>query len=236
VIDTHCHLLPALDDGPVTRIQSLALAAELVSAGVTFVLCTPHYSRRYPTIHTLAADRLAVLRRDVQDAGLPLRLGLASEISPGFLISKSLEEIAARAIGDRVIVELEPETPVGFLAEAVERLSTQGLHPVFAHPERCRAVRREPQALDEARAEGALTQVVAPSLTGRWGSEIERTAWQLLSSARIDLLASDTHRIPNRGLDIAHASRLVSQRLGEQVFHQLAVDVPATIVKTAERL
>lgn len=234
MIDTHCHLLPALDDGPVTSIQSLALAAALVQAGVTFVLCTPHYSHRYPTIHALAIDRLAALRQDIEAAGFPLQIGLASEVSPNFLVSRAQEEIAARAIGDRVIVELEPKTPIGFLVEAVERLRTQGLRPVFAHPERCQAVRGEPHALDEVRAEGALTQVVAPSLTGRWGADIERAAWQLLSSARIDILASDTHRIPHRGLDIALAIRLVSRRLGEKALQHLAVDIPATIVGAAE--
>jgi hypothetical protein len=142
MIDTHCHLLPALDDGPTTRIQSLALATALIQAGVEFVLCTPHYSHRYPTIHALAADRLAALRQDIEAAGFPLQLGLASEVSPGLLISRAQEEIAARAIGDRVIVELEPKTPIGFLTEAVERLRALGLRPIFAHPERCQAVRK----------------------------------------------------------------------------------------------
>ena len=34
MIDTHCHLLPALDDGPPGRAETLALASALQRAGV----------------------------------------------------------------------------------------------------------------------------------------------------------------------------------------------------------
>lgn len=40
MIDTHCHLLPGLDDGPREREESLLLAERLESVGVRRVVCT----------------------------------------------------------------------------------------------------------------------------------------------------------------------------------------------------
>ena len=62
VIDTHCHLLPGLDDGPATAADAVALAERLAADGVETVVCTPHFSRRYPTDHAEAGERLQELR------------------------------------------------------------------------------------------------------------------------------------------------------------------------------
>ena len=57
MIDTHCHLLPAIDDGPPSTRESLELARQLVDTGVRMVVCTPHFSRRFPTDHAETRDR-----------------------------------------------------------------------------------------------------------------------------------------------------------------------------------
>ena len=80
VIDTHCHLLPATDDGPQSLRDSLALARRLVDVGVSTVICTPHFSRRFPTDHDLARERTETLRGALLEAELPLRIELAAEV------------------------------------------------------------------------------------------------------------------------------------------------------------
>ena len=39
--DTHCHLLPRIDDGPKTENDAVRLARRLRDEGVTTVVCTP---------------------------------------------------------------------------------------------------------------------------------------------------------------------------------------------------
>ena len=58
MIDTHCHLLFGLDDGPRTLGESVELAWELVAGGVEAVLCTPHFTEMFPTSHDEAGSRL----------------------------------------------------------------------------------------------------------------------------------------------------------------------------------
>ncbi|MDX6515121.1 MAG: protein-tyrosine phosphatase [Gaiellaceae bacterium] len=233
MIDTHCHLLPALDDGPGNRAESLALASALSRAGVTAILCTPHFSRRYPTLHELARERLVQARKELAAAEIPLELRLAAEIAPALLLGAGDDEIAARRSGPFILVELEPDTPRGFVEQALVRCSGLDLVPVFAHPERCAAVRRDPGVLDEARAGGALTQSVASSLAGRWGHEVEASAWSFLGTGRIDIVASDAHRVGRRGLALVDALAGLQRRFGAEAVRLLTEQAPGRIFDAA---
>jgi protein-tyrosine phosphatase len=233
VIDTHCHLLPALDDGPRDIEGALALARQLVETGISAVLCTPHFSRRYPTTATGARKRLVEVRGELFERGIRLRLRLAAEVSPAFVAVQPGDELVARSIGGFLLVELEPSTPVSFLETALERLAEDGLRPVFAHPERCAAARSQPRLLEEARAGGALVQVVASSVTGRFGGEVEAAAWRLLENGCADLLASDAHRFRPQGALIERALTLVSERLGAEALLELTERGPARMVGSA---
>jgi protein-tyrosine phosphatase len=231
VIDTHCHLLPGLDDGPRTLDDAEALARELVAQGVRTVLCTPHYSRRYPT-DRLAAERAAsLLRTRLHERGIALELRVAAELSDAMAVSAPLAEVQTRSIERRhVIVEVTSSTPAAFLNTVVSHLRRIDLAPVLAHPERSTIVQRDPSVLDAPRAAGALVQVVAPSVVGRWGAEIEASVWQLLSSGRADLLGSDAHGTVRRRPHLARAGELVAQRLGHDLRDRLLLYGPRELI------
>ena len=230
MIDTHCHLLFALDDGPASLEDAIELAAGLQAGGVTAVLCTPHYSDLFLTDHAEATERLARLRPALEAAGVSLRVELAAEIGPRQTLRAPIEELIARSVGGRfLIVEVQPDTPLAFFEGASARLAEVGLTPVFAHPERCRAVWRRPRALAGAREAGGLVQVVAPSLTGSWGGGAAQTAWKLLGGELVDLLASDAHG-RNRPPELAEAAALLVERLGEDVAIQLTQRGPERLL------
>src|SRR5207244_13464535 len=139
VIDTHCHLLHSLDDGPKTERDSGELARQLARAGVRAVVCTPHFSRRFRTELRPALVRITELERLLLEAPIALALSLAAEVSPAFAVSEPMEELLQRSMGGRfLLVELEPDTPAAFLEPAAARLAGARRGPRFAHPERLR--------------------------------------------------------------------------------------------------
>ena len=232
MIDTHCHLLPGLDDGPRHEREAVELARALFADGVTEVLCTPHYASMFPTDHAEAVERHEALQMRLAADGIGLRTSLAAEVGPGFAASEPLDVLTARSIGGRyLLVEVLADSPAGFLPLVHDRLAEAGLLPIFGHPERSRALHRSLVILDHLRADGALVQVVAPSLIGRWGSDVEAAAWRIVDTGRADLLASDAHGSKRRRPHLAEAADLVADRLGPELADELTQHRPARILR-----
>jgi protein-tyrosine phosphatase len=230
MIDTHCHLLWRVDDGPRSALESVALARALVEQGVTVALCTPHYSPRFPTGFTAVRERFDELTRDLAELDLPLRIELAAEVAHRLALSVPLDEVSARSIGGYVVVELEADAPLDAPPRVVERLSAAGLLPILAHPERSRLAGVTRTPLEEARAAGALVQVVASSLAGRRGRRVRDAAWSLLDSGCVDLLASDAHAA---GGSVVHLREIVEEatrRYGEAAIRAMTEALPARIL------
>jgi protein-tyrosine phosphatase len=233
MIDTHCHLLPGIDDGPREMTQALELAAGLARVGVRRVICTPHFSRRYPTSYERAVAQLEALALHLREAGIGLELGLGAELNAAMALEAPDAELRRRRIAPRhVLVELTRETPGTAVELICDRLERLGLAPVLAHPERSPAVRDQPHLLDAARDRGALIQVVAPSLAGEPGSGRARAAWRLLRSGRVDLLASDSHR-PAHAERLRSVLELIRRELGEATLAELT-DLNAQRMLAAE--
>ena len=112
----------------------------------------------------------------------------------------------------------------------LERLAAGRLVPIFAHPERCRAVQHDPSLLDGARSRGALVQVVAPSLAGRWGDAVWRAAWLLVETGVADLLASDAHGDGSGTPPFAAVAALVAARCGDDRREALTVTGPGRLL------
>jgi protein-tyrosine phosphatase len=231
MIDTHCHLLPGLDDGPASLDESVALARDLVAQGVEAVACTPHWSSMFPTRHEDAVAALEALSDALRREGLPLELVVSAELSDAIAATRPMEEMRERSIaGSWVIVELIGNSLPLHVETITVRLEAGGLGTVLAHPERCRAVQRDAGALDGARAAGALIQLVAPSLTGHAGRRVRKTAWQLLETGRADLVGSDAHDTGKRRCELEAAGRLVAKELGEERWTQLTSDAPRRLL------
>jgi protein-tyrosine phosphatase len=195
------------------------------------VLCTPHFSRLFPTRHEDAVERLHEFRSTLAEARIELELDLAAEVSPGMAVSAGDEELTDRAIGGRfLLLEVQPDTSEAFLVAATERLSSLDLLPVLAHPERGRALRRRLDYFQEAREAGALVQVVAPSLVGGAGRGSLDAAWDLVTSGLADLVASDAHGPWRSPADLAEAAHLLDSRVGEEQRRLLTEENPALLL------
>jgi protein-tyrosine phosphatase len=233
MIDTHCHLLPGLDDGPPDLPAARELAVQLVRQGISEVVCTPHLSRRYPTERAQARTALQTLSTDLQGAGIALRLHLAAEVTPERVLQEGAR-LQFRAIADRfLLVEIVQPTPLATLGLMQSTLARHGLTAIFGHPERCRAVQRHPEALAALRDEGALVQVVAPSLLGRWGPDASATAWELIDQGLVDLLGSDAHGYLRRRPHLRKAADLVAERFGADARASLTETTPRRLLDQA---
>lgn len=230
MIDTHCHLLPGLDDGPRGLDDALALARELHDHGVRGVVCTPHWSRRFPTTWEATLSAAAAMRDALERETIPLELVASAETSDVYAATRPFAELRERsACGTALTVEMTPHSLPAAFAAIVSRLRSVEITAVIAHPERCHAVQVDPAVLDPLRAEGALVQVVAASL-GSTHDRVVRTAWSLLSSGRADLLASDAHDVRARPSKLHAIEAAVSAELGSDLWQRLTWSTPSRLL------
>ncbi|HEX8206413.1 MAG TPA: CpsB/CapC family capsule biosynthesis tyrosine phosphatase, partial [Solirubrobacteraceae bacterium] len=100
-VDLHCHLLPAVDDGPATLDESVEYARAAVAAGTGTIVATPHVEM--VDVRSLP-ERVDEVRAALAEEGIDLRVEVGGELKPqsiGALRQDELEIIAHGPPGAR---------------------------------------------------------------------------------------------------------------------------------------
>jgi protein-tyrosine phosphatase len=231
VIDTHCHLLPGVDDGARVVGDAVAMARQFVESGVTAVVCTPHLSTQFRASAAQVSRKLERLRLALGDLSVDLQLHLGTEFTTTRVRTATPAELAERAIGGRYILfELIPRDGRAEALAALEAVRAAGLEPIVAHPERSVEVQRDPAFVEELRAGGALVQVVGPSLLGRVSDAVRTSAWALIERGLVDLVGSDAHRPHNPSIRLDLLADLIAQRSDRRTAERLLAETPARLL------
>lgn len=189
MIDLHSHLLPGVDDGSRSVDQSLRVLKSFRERGVHTVAFTPH----------LLASQLADGVPEVQEeAWLKIAPVIPDEITvvrgAEVMLDRPLpREAAERRVtlaGTRyLLVEFPRMVPAEIVRRALHEVTTHGLVPVLAHPERYSSCSVE--AAREWQRVGAVLQVDATTLTlPRSRGDRARA---LVAAGLADILAADNH-------------------------------------------
>jgi protein-tyrosine phosphatase len=236
MIDTHCHLLPGLDDGSRSLSESVSMARRLTGYGVSAVVCTPHVSPQFPTRRDRAVQSLQALESALSELRIQLELKLAAEVHPTSALQLDADALRMWALNGRyLVVELLGASRSDDIESIFRRVTEAGLTPIFAHPERCEEIQSGSSVLDGLRVDGAVVQVVAPSLTGSAPSSVARTAWDLISRGAADVVASDGHRAEGARLRLDALADVIATRAGREVAEELLTRQPRVLVTSANR-
>jgi protein-tyrosine phosphatase len=206
VIDLHCHLLPALDDGPATIDDALALADGLAAAGIERVVATPHVSPEYANDPARIAQVVALVEHELERRGRPLRVEAGAEVDLQQLMH--LREagddeavVSALSLGDSsaLLIECPFSRVVPHFETRVRQLMARGWRVLLAHPERSPLFLREPALLARLTQDGALASLTGASFAGRFGSTARRYAEWAVDEGLAHNVATDAHNMAGRG-------------------------------------
>lgn len=198
-VDSHCHILPGLDDGPTHMSQSIAMARSLLAMGVHTVVATPHViSDIYPTHPAQIESAAHDLRRALDEAKLNLEVLIGAEyyLEQSFTNAVRAGEVLAWGPQRSLLFEFAPDQEPRMLPEALHIIQGCGYEPVLAHAERYRIYQKHPEQLRAARARGLRLQVNYGSFTRRWRSKRRELACWLQRHGLIDYYGTDMHRPP----------------------------------------
>lgn len=227
MIDIHCHILPAIDDGPADLDTAVAMARLAVADGITTIVATPHVNARVYA-QTEISDRVAWLAEALG------REGLALELLAGADVSAMLPPAALRPFTLNQSPYLLVEFPHTYLpANAREILFdflNHGFRPIITHPERNGGVVANPDLLLDLLADNIYVQLTAGSLTGDFGPAAEACAHYLLRRGAAHFLATDAHS-PVRRLPVLSAGlEVAAEIIGRAQALRLVNDNPAAVL------
>lgn len=228
MIDIHCHILPAVDDGAKSWDVTLEMCRMAEQDGVTHIVATPHANFEYIYNRTAHGVMLDELRERVP--GLGFSLGCDFHLSFEN-IEDALLHPERYAIGDTryLLVELS-EFSAFNVNQTLFQLQTAGLVPIITHPERNPIVLANPEMVDAFCEAGCLIQITANSLTGFWGKASQKMCASLLRKNMVHFIASDAHGVKNRPPLLSAARQAAAKIVGEEAADRLVFANPNAVV------
>jgi protein-tyrosine phosphatase len=228
MIDIHCHILPAVDDGAKSWDVTLEMCRMAQQDGVTHIVATPHANFEYIYNRSAHEALLDELRERVPD----LSFSLGCDFHLSFEnIEDALIHPERYAIGDTryLLVELS-EYSVFNVNQTLFQLRTAGLVPIITHPERNPIVLANPEMVDAFFEAGGLIQITANSLTGFWGRTSQKMCESLLRKNMVHFISSDAHGVKNRPPLLSAARQAAAKIVGDEAADRLVIANPDAIV------
>lgn len=111
----------------------------------------------------------------------------------------------------------------------LRELASAGLTGILSHPERNRGIINQPGVLRPLVEHGCLMQVTAGSLTGDFGSQVQKFAESLVSQGLVHFVATDAHGTKTRPPILRWAFRRVRELVGEIVATDLCCRNPKIV-------
>ena len=223
MIDLHCHILANIDDGSQSDEMSLAMARKAVSEGITQIVATPHHQNgRYVNEKDLIVKKVNDLNELLVKEDVPLTVLPGQE---NRIYGKILEDYQDSKIltlndtGKYIFIEL-PSSQVPYYTERLLfDIQSKGIVPIIVHPERNSRLIEEPELLYNLISKGALAQVTASSVTGRFGKKIKKFSHQLIDANLIHFVSSDAHNLDGRSFHMQEALESIEKENGTEMIY-----------------
>ena len=233
MIDLHCHILPAIDDGATDLEMALEMARIAVADGIREIACSPHI---YPGMYDNATQGIraavAALQTELDQRDIPLRLHANADVHlvPGLIDGLRAGTVPTIA-GSRYLL-LEPSHHVAppRFEESVFELMTAGYTVLITHPERLSWVEDHYAVFERISRRGAWMQITAGALTGRFGRRVKYWGERFVGDGHCMVLATDAHHPQRRPPLLAEAREAAAALVGVEEATHMVQTRPAGVI------
>lgn len=235
MIDIHAHILPGLDDGPQSMAEALAMARKAVKSRIDTIVATPHvlngvFVNRAEQIRSACQNFNAALKAEKID--LKVLPGAEVRIHPEMVEALGKGKLmTVNDAGKYLLLEMPEQVIPDMITELIGELRQKEIIPIIAHPERNLSLQKHSEWLDRFVAAGALIQITAGSITGRFGRPAYKTAKHMLMAGAVDLVGSDAHSAFDRIPSLIPAYKKIEKIIGRQETRYIQFEAPEKITE-----
>ncbi|MCI6353855.1 tyrosine-protein phosphatase [Eubacterium coprostanoligenes] len=231
LVETHCHIMPGVDDGAPDIETSLAMIEKLQRQGAKKIILTPHYYSDNISLDDFLRRRdkaFNELLRELPSRSPTLIPAAEVYISRYLFNNPNIDEL--KIAGSNYIL-IEHPFSSSFSENTYDRLMNMycdyGAKPILAHIERYPALMDDPYKLEDYINMGCLTQVNISSFVNSHRS-VKKKLIKLLNTGHIHLIGSDCHNLSSRAPEYENGIKEIIKKSGQE-----AVDV---LIKNANIL
>lgn len=224
MIDIHSHILPGIDDGAQTEADSLAMARAAVEDGIHTIIATPHHKNgAFENIKENIITYTTILNELFESEGIPLTLlpGQETRINGDMIEDIQKDELLTLNHTKYLFVEFPSATVPAYASQMLFDIQVAGYIPIIVHPERNQELIERPEKLYDFVRKGALTQVTAGSVIGKFGKNIEKFSHELINNNLTHFIASDAHNTTTRQFWMQEAFAAVDHTHGQELSYVL---------------
>ena len=235
MIDIHCHILPAIDDGAVDLQTSLEMLRIAAADGITHIVATPHYRHGESLTLQTRDKKIKQLREEMKKRAIEITLLGGADIRLTYELLGAIQKNEIPTInGSRYFLLELPELIPPRLDEFLFDIKVRGFVPVITHPERNYSLLSAPERVDAFRDAGALFQLTAMSITGALGRKVRKFTLQLFKKGCVDFVATDAHNTGRRPPLLSGAYRETVAILNKTEAERIFFENPKAVVENRE--
>lgn len=235
MIDIHCHILPRIDDGSESLMESVRMANIAINSGVTQIVVTPHFlgaREEVPRLNRIF-ERYVKLEQTFEKLDISVKLHPGAEV----LCTPETVELARDGLlptlghSRYVLAEFDFGQPSEYMDELLSGIARHGYIPVVAHPERYDCVMEDPHCVSAWVDRGYGIQLNKGSVLGSFGDRVQQTARWILDMGLAHVIASDAHGEVHRTPELSRAVWELGKRYSREYVDALTRGNPRRLLE-----
>lgn len=216
MIDIHSHVIFGVDDGACDIEQSIQIIEEMIKAGVTDLICTPHYRiGMFESTTEKIKNNFELLCKKVLERNLNINLYLGRETYYDKSIIKNLESYT---INNKKVILIEfSYTNDPDIIEVLYNINRLGYKVIIAHVERYNYLSFDD--IVDLKSKNVYIQINASTIVGKFGHKQKKKAFKLIKAGVVDYIASDIHF--DRTNYLKQAYDIINKKFGNVICDKL---------------
>ncbi|SHO49549.1 CpsB/CapC family capsule biosynthesis tyrosine phosphatase [Anaerocolumna xylanovorans] len=220
LIDIHCHILPAVDNGSVSMDQTKRMLKIAYEEGITYIIATPHYGAGCVNTGKLELeDKLEQVRRAAKEIDTEFQIELGNELYYSQDIAEHLRKGKARTLANTryCLVKFPEDEEYALMRAGLHSLLVQGYYPVLSHVEGYRCFYENYEDIARLINLGVYMQMNIRSLTGNSLDPRVRFARRLMAYGMVHFIGTGSRSDYTQSLHVRKGLAFISRGYGEEV-------------------